>query len=64
MIPTRLDSPLARTFLRAEFDRFRTELEKHFGPISDAKIKEALALFKAIRRSTGRIVYSPLKIYD
>ena len=48
MIPTRLDSPLARTFLRAEFDRFRTELEKHFGPISDAKIKEALALFKAI----------------
>ena len=49
MIPTRLDSPLARTFLRAEFDRFRTELEKHFGPISDAKILEALALFKAIR---------------
>ena len=49
MIPTRLDSPLARTFLRAEFDRFRTELEKHFGPISDAKIKEALALSKAIR---------------
>ena len=48
MIPTRLDSPLARTFLRAELDRFRTELEKHLGPISDAKIKEALALFKAI----------------
>ena len=49
MIPTRLDSPLARTFLRTEFDRFRTELERHFGPISDAKIKEALALSKAIR---------------
>ena len=49
MIPTRLDSPLARTFLRAEFDRFRTELEKHFGPVSDASLKEALVLFKAIR---------------
>ncbi len=49
MIPTRLDSPLARTFLRAEFDCFRTELEKHLGPISDANIKKALALSKAIR---------------
>ena len=48
MIPTRLDSPLARTFLRAEFDRFRTELEKHVGPVSDTNLKEALALFKAI----------------
>ncbi len=48
MIPTRLDSPLARTFLRAEFDRFRMELEKHLGPVSDTHLKEALALFRAI----------------
>jgi benzoyl-CoA reductase/2-hydroxyglutaryl-CoA dehydratase subunit BcrC/BadD/HgdB len=49
MIPTRLDSPLARTFLRAELDRFRTELEKHLGPVTEPRLKEALALFKAIR---------------
>jgi benzoyl-CoA reductase subunit C len=49
MIPTRLDSPLARTFLRAELDRFRLELEKHVGPVSDTNLKEALTLIKAIR---------------
>jgi benzoyl-CoA reductase/2-hydroxyglutaryl-CoA dehydratase subunit BcrC/BadD/HgdB len=61
MIPTRLDSPLARTFLRAEFDRFRTELEKHFGPISDARIKEALALFKSIRDQLAELYTLRLK---
>ena len=49
MIPTRLDSPLARTFLRAEFDRFRTELSKQVGTVSDTNLQEALALMKAIR---------------
>jgi benzoyl-CoA reductase/2-hydroxyglutaryl-CoA dehydratase subunit BcrC/BadD/HgdB len=55
MIPTRLDSPLARSFLRAELDRFRTELKKHLGPVTDSGLKEALALYKAIHRQVAEL---------
>jgi len=49
MVPTRLDSPLARDFFKTELESFKEALEKKLGRISKENLQGANRLFNAIR---------------
>jgi len=55
MVPTRLDSELARTYLKAEIERFKDFLESHFGKITPQKLNGSIQLFNRIREELGEI---------
>jgi len=55
MVPSRLDSELARTYLKAEIERFKDFLENHFGKITSQKLKASIELFNLIRGALGEI---------
>ena len=55
MIPTRLDTDLARTFLKTELTRFRQDLGKNLKPITDEALWEAIRLFREIREGLHRL---------
>lgn len=49
MVPTRLDSPLARDYFKAEVENLKTALEKNWGKITRESLQEAIRLFNRIR---------------
>jgi benzoyl-CoA reductase subunit C len=55
MIPTHLDSPYARPYLRAEIERFKDFLESTVGKISPRKLEDSIRLFNRIRKTLGEI---------
>jgi len=55
MAPSRLDSELARIYLKAEIERFKGFLETHFGKIAPQKLKASIELFNLTRRALGEI---------
>lgn len=57
MVPTRLDSSLARDYFKTELEGFKTFLEKKIGPISQESLQEAIRIFNRIREQL-RILYA------
>ena len=57
MVPTRLDSPLARDYFKTELEGLKAFLEKKIGPISQESLKGAIRLFNQIREHL-RILYA------
>jgi bcr-type benzoyl-CoA reductase subunit C len=55
MMPSRLDSELPRTFLKAEIDRFKKFLESNVGGITPQSLKASIQLFNEIRRKLQEI---------
>jgi benzoyl-CoA reductase/2-hydroxyglutaryl-CoA dehydratase subunit BcrC/BadD/HgdB len=55
MMPSHLDSELARPYLKAEIVRFKTFLETHLGEIHPQRIKASIELFNRIREKVGKI---------
>jgi benzoyl-CoA reductase/2-hydroxyglutaryl-CoA dehydratase subunit BcrC/BadD/HgdB len=55
MMPSRLNSELSRTFLKAEIERFKDFLETHFGKITLENLKTSIKLFNCIREKIGEI---------
>ena len=55
MMPSRLDSELPRTFLKAEIDRFKKFLESNVGGITPQSLKASIHLFNEIRRKLKEI---------
>ena len=55
MMPSRLDSELPRTFLKAEIDRFKKFLESNVGGITPQSLKASIHLFNEIRRKLQEI---------
>jgi bcr-type benzoyl-CoA reductase subunit C len=55
MIPSRLDSELARTYLRSEIERFKNFLESNFGKITPQSLKASIQLFNRIREKVAEI---------
>lgn len=49
MVPTRLDSGLARDFFKTELERLKAFLEEKMGPISQESLRESIRLFNRIR---------------
>ena len=50
ILPVKLDTESARTYLLDVFHKFRRELEQELGPISDEKLSETIRLYNNIRR--------------
>ena len=55
MMPSRLDSELPRTFLKAEIERFKKFLESNVGGITPQSLKASIQLFNEIRRKLQEI---------
>ena len=55
MMPSRLDSELPRTFLKAEIERFMKFLESNVGGITPHNLKASIQLFNEIRRKLQEI---------
>jgi bcr-type benzoyl-CoA reductase subunit C len=55
MMPSRLDSDLSRTFLKAEIERFKKFLESNVGEITPQSLKASVQLFNDIRRKLQEI---------
>jgi benzoyl-CoA reductase subunit C len=55
MMPSRLDSELSRTFLKAEIERFRNFLESNVGKITSQSLKASIQLFNRIREKLQEI---------
>jgi benzoyl-CoA reductase subunit C len=55
MIPSRLDSELSRTFLKAEIERFRNFLESNVGKITPQSLKASIQLFNRVREKLQEI---------
>jgi bcr-type benzoyl-CoA reductase subunit C len=55
MIPSRLDSELARTYLRSEIERFKNFLESNVGKITPQSLKASIQLFNHIREKLQEI---------
>jgi bcr-type benzoyl-CoA reductase subunit C len=55
MIPSRLDSELARTYLKAELERFKNFLESNVGKITPQNLKASIQLFNRIREKVKEI---------
>jgi len=49
MMPSRLDSELARTYLKSEIERFKNFLESNVGKITPQNLKASIQLFNRIR---------------
>lgn len=60
MVPSRLNSSLARDYFRIELERLKAALEKELGPILDGNLKEAIHLFNQIRERL-RTLYARLR---
>lgn len=61
MVPTRLNSPLARDYFRIEVENLKAALEKKLGKISDESLKEAVRLFNQIRKRL-RTLYARMRL--
>jgi len=57
MMPSRLDSELSRTFLKAEIERFRNFLESNVGKITPQSLKVSIQLFNQLREKL-QIIYN------
>jgi benzoyl-CoA reductase/2-hydroxyglutaryl-CoA dehydratase subunit BcrC/BadD/HgdB len=55
MIPTHLDAKYARSYLRAEMERFKDFLEANIGKISPRKLKASIRLFNRIRERLSEL---------
>jgi len=55
MIPSRLDSELARTYLKSEMERFKNFLESNVGKITPQNLKASIQLFNHIREKLQEI---------
>jgi benzoyl-CoA reductase/2-hydroxyglutaryl-CoA dehydratase subunit BcrC/BadD/HgdB len=55
MLPSRLDSELSRTYLRAELERFMNFLESAVGKITPQTLKASILLFNRIREKLQEI---------
>jgi len=55
MIPSRLDSELSQTYLKAEIDRFKNFLESNVGIITPQNFKASIQLFNRIRKRLQEI---------
>jgi len=55
MMPSRLNSELSRTFLKAEIERFRNFLESNVGRITPQSLKASIQLFNRIREKLQEI---------
>ena len=61
MVPTRLNSPLARDFFKTEMEDLKTALEEKLGNISAEKLWEAIRLFNRIRDQL-QTVYARMRL--
>ena len=61
MVPTRLNSPLARDYFRVELERLKSTLEKKLGNISAESLQEASRLFNQIREQL-RTMYARMRV--
>ena len=55
MMPSRLDSEISQSFLKAEIERFRSFLESHVGKISPQTLKTSIQLFNRIREQLQKV---------
>jgi len=55
VMPSRLDSELSRTFLKAEMERFKDFLESNVGKITPGSLKASIQLFNHIREKLTEI---------
>jgi len=55
VMPSRLDSELSRTFLKAEIERFKNFLEANVGKITPGSLKASIQLFNHIRKKLMEI---------
>jgi benzoyl-CoA reductase/2-hydroxyglutaryl-CoA dehydratase subunit BcrC/BadD/HgdB len=55
VMPSRLDSELSRTFLKAEIERFKNFLESNVGKITPGSLKASIQLFNRIREKLMEI---------
>ena len=55
MMPSRLDSELSLTFLKAEIERFRNFLESNVGKITPQSLKASIQLFNRVREKLQEI---------
>ncbi len=55
VMPSRLDSELSRTFLKAEIERFRDFLESNVGKITPESLKASIQLFNQMREKLMEI---------
>jgi bcr-type benzoyl-CoA reductase subunit C len=55
MIPSRLDSELARTYLKSEIERFKNFLESNVGKITPQNLKASIQLSNRIREKLQEI---------
>jgi benzoyl-CoA reductase subunit C len=55
VMPSRLDSELSRTFLKAEIERFKNFLESNVGKITPGSLKASIQLFNRIREKLTEI---------
>lgn len=55
MMPSRLDSELSLTFLKAEIERFRNFLESNVGKITPQNLKASIQLFNRVREKLREI---------
>jgi len=55
MIPSRLDSELARTYLKSEIERLKNFLESNVGKITPQSLKVSIQLFNRIREKVMEI---------
>jgi bcr-type benzoyl-CoA reductase subunit C len=63
MIPSRLDSELSRTYLKAELERFKNFLESGVGKITPQNLNASIRLFNSIREKVAEIYARRLKWY-
>lgn len=66
MVPTRLDSPLARDYFKKELEGLKTALENKLGKISQASLQGAIRLFNRLRGQWrtlyGKMCLEPVRI--
>jgi benzoyl-CoA reductase/2-hydroxyglutaryl-CoA dehydratase subunit BcrC/BadD/HgdB len=55
MVPTRLDSPLARDYFMTEMTCLKEALEKRLGRISPEELARSIRLFNRLREQLGKI---------
>ncbi len=63
VMPSRLDSELSRTFLKAEIERFKDFLESNIGRITPGKVKASIQLFNRIREKLMEIYARRPKVH-
>ena len=61
MVPTRLDSPLARDYFKTELEGLKAALEKKLGNISRESLQEAIRLYNRLRDQL-RTLYDRMRL--